>query len=250
MLAPTPADDVDPYRIYADAHRAPVGSRPWVVVNMIASADGATTDEGGRSGGLGGPADREVFMALRSLADVIVAGGNTVRAENYGPPRTPAALEDARRRRGQAARPRIAVVSASLRLDPSMRLFAEPNVSKPIVITIGEADRDARRKLETVADVVVAGDRQLDWTTAFEQLRAAAGAGVVVVEGGPIVNGQLWAEDLVDELCLTVAPVLAGGVAPRIANGPPLAALRRLTLAHVLEADGFLLLRYVVDRER
>lgn len=249
MLLPTPASIADPAALYAAVHRRPVGPRPWVVVNMIGTADGAATDAAGHSGGLGSAADRQVLAAVRAAADVVVAGAETVRIEDYGPARTPPDLEAARLARGQSPRPRIVVVSASLRLDPAMRLFREPADERPLIVTVTAADAEAHRRLERVADIVVAGEDRVDWPRALAELRRATGADVAVVEGGPVVNGQLLAEDLVDEMCLTLAPALAGGAAPRIAHGPRVHGPRRLRLEHVLEADGYLLLRYLVDRE-
>jgi riboflavin biosynthesis pyrimidine reductase len=95
MLWPTPRRggaersrnpaDVDPAVVYGADSRKPVGDRPWVLANMIASIDGAATDPTGRSAGLGGPADLRVFSAIRAVADVVLAGAGTVRTERYGP---------------------------------------------------------------------------------------------------------------------------------------------------------------------
>jgi riboflavin-specific deaminase-like protein len=248
MLLPTPADDIDSFAVYTDPHRAPVGDRPWVLVNMITTVDGATADAEGRSAGLGGPADREVFTALRGVADVIVAGAGTVRAEDYGPARISAERQRDRVKRGQAPRPRIAVVSGSLDLDPAARLFADPGGPRPIVITSAASDPAARRRLAGGADLIVTGDEALDWPAALRELRRTTGAGVALVEGGPTVNGHLLADDLVDEMCLTIAPGLAGGTSHRAVRGGAHHELRRATLAHALEDDGFLLLRYVTRR--
>ena len=247
---PTGAPDaVDPLAIYAaDPRPAPAG-RPWVVVNMIASADGSATGAEGVSGDLGGAGDKAVFAAIRSVADVIVAGAATVVAEDYGPSRPSPAVTRRRLARGQAARPRIAVVSASLRLDADRRLFTEsPPDARPIVLTTATSDPARRRALDAVADVHTAGDATVDWRRALDVLAAAAGARVVLCEGGPRVVAQLVALDLVDELCLTVAPVLVAGPGPRIAHGPETAPARRLTLDRVLTDDGYLFLRYVRPR--
>ena len=248
MLWPTPKADVDPAPLYAEADRGPIGERPWVLVNMISSVDGSAAGPDGRSGSLGGVADRQVFAAIRAVADVVLAGATTVRQEGYGPAQVSPELQAQRIARGQAPRPRIAVVSASLRLDPSLRLFHDEDALRPLVVTAASADPEARRRLEPVADIVLAGEQTLDWAMALAALRTVTGANVAVVEGGPMVNGQLFARDLVDELCLTVAPALAGGPAGRIAQATEPATLRPLTLAHVLTDEGHLLLRYVVRR--
>ncbi len=125
-LLPTYADAVDLHAAYAYPDR-----RPWVRANMVSSADGAVTLEG-RSGGLSGAADREIFALLRSLSDVILVGAGTVRAEHYGPAEPSSAhaepsSEHAEERAGRGAPPApvIAVVSQRLELDPAAPLFAK-----------------------------------------------------------------------------------------------------------------------------
>jgi riboflavin biosynthesis pyrimidine reductase len=239
-------DAVDPLASYAADPRPAPADRPWVMVNMVASADGSATGAAGVSGDLGSPGDKAVFAAVRSVADVIVAGAATVVAEDYGPSRPSPAVTRRRLARGQAARPRVAVVSASLRLDPDRRLFTEPSPdARPIVLTTANADPARRRALDAVADVHTAGDAAVDWRRALDVLAVAAGARVVLCEGGPRVVAQLVALDLVDELCLTVAPVLVAGPGPRIAHAPEPSPARRLTLDRVLTEDGYLFLRYV-----
>jgi riboflavin biosynthesis pyrimidine reductase len=212
---------------------------------MISSLDGAATLASGTSGGLGGPGDREVFGAIRAVADVILVGAGTVAAEDYGPARLSPALREARADRGQAAVPRIAVVSASLRIDPALRLFRDaPPEARPIVVTAARADAARRQRLAEVADVVDVGEDRVDWPRALAELASVAAARVVLCEGGPRTNAQLIAEDLLDEHCLTLAPILVDGVAPRIAQGPGASHLRRLALARALESDGYLFLRY------
>lgn len=234
--------------VAAETRPAPAG-RPWVVANMVASADGSATDGAGLSGGLGGAGDRQVFSALRAVADVIVAGAATVTAEGYGPARPSTAAREQRRARGQADRPRIAVATASLRLDPGQRLFAEsPADARPVILTVDEADPDRRRALEAVADVHSAGRASVDWSTALALLRREYGAAIALCEGGPHTIAQLVADDLLDELCLTVAPTLVAGDGPRIAVGASPGAARPLTLDRAVVADGDLLLRYLRAR--
>lgn len=251
-------EDVDPAEVYGADHRPPSPARPWVLLNMIASVDGAATDPSGRAGGLGGPADRRVFSAIRAVSDVVLAGASTVRTERYGPARTPARLQEARRARGQAARPRIAVVTRSLALDVQLPLFREAtDEDRPIVITTtagldrvrGTAGAAPARGLAAVAEIVVAGDESVDWATALAALRTTARAGVVLLEGGPNTNAQLVAADLVDELCLTVSPQLVGADGPRIIAGSESMTLRHLALDRVLVEDDHLFLRYLRVRD-
>ena len=247
-LLPDPAGPVDPADLDAayvtPSRPRPVG-RPWVLLDMIASVDGATKADG-VTASLGGPGDKAVFRALRACADVILVGAETVRAEGYGPPRTGDADRAARLARGQAEWPRIAVVSGRLDLDWSSAMFSA-SPSRPIVITGVGGDEDRRAAAAEVADVIVTdggGGGRADLGEALVAL-GHLGADVVVCEGGPVLNGVLADRDLVDEVCLTLSPTLLGGASHRIAAGHGGGALRPLRLAHVLEDDELVFLRYV-----
>ena len=109
---------------------------------MISTLDGAITLNG-RSGMLGGPADRRVFQALRSLADVILVGAGTARAEAYGPVVLAPEVRELRERRGQAPVPPIALVTRSGNLDWSSPLFTKAEV-RPIVFTTADGNPDER----------------------------------------------------------------------------------------------------------
>src|SRR5581483_1217313 len=144
QLFPDARDDVDPVGAYA--------SPPAVRLNMIASVDGASS-VGGVSGSLGGPADKVVFAAIRSHADAIVVGAGTMRTEGYGP---------------FAGGP-IAVVTRSCRLDWSSRFFTDAT-NRPIVVTVSSAAAGDRARAADVADVVLAGERDVDLADAIGQL--------------------------------------------------------------------------------
>ncbi len=226
-LLPTPATPVEAADAYRDPGRGPHGGRPWVLVNMVASLDGATA-VAGRSGRLGGPADRDVFRALRSLADVVLVGAATANAEGYHPPRPG---PDGRR-------PRLAVVSGRLSVDWSLPMFTDDPL--PYLVTVaGAAVPDA-----APVEVIRAGAASVDGSLALAAL-LDRGARIVLCEGGPTLNGQLAAAGLVDEWCITVAPLVAGGDARRIVHGSPIRPPAGLRLAQVLEGDGLLLLRYL-----
>ena len=218
--------------------------RPWVRANMIESADGAATVDG-LSGGLGGSADHEVFGLLRALADVILVGAGTARAERYHPARV--APRWAALRAGRPDTPPIAVLSARLDLDPESPLLAgAPAGARTIVITSESAPGDQRARIARHADVIIGGDHEV---TAAAAVSALAGRGYreILAEGGPHLLGQLTAAGLIDELCVTISPVLAGGPAGRIIQGPGSARASRLALAHVLADDGYLLCRYIAQ---
>jgi riboflavin biosynthesis pyrimidine reductase len=246
--APATIDIADAYlpAPFADAH-APVG-RPWVTTNMVASVDGAVTVEG-RSGGLAVPGDREIFRLLRSMADVVLVGAGTVRAERYGPVRIDEALLEARTMRGQRGLPRLAVVTASGDLDPGLPLF-DPALRGehplPIVVT-GERGRDRAVALGDNAEFIVTGAEAVDLGAVLARF-ADDGAAVVLCEGGPVLNAALLADDLIDELCLTVAPLAASGAAARIiGNAGVPERPTPMELAHLLEHEGSLFSRWRVS---
>ena len=221
--------------VLGERREAPEG-RPWVLLNMVTSVDGATAASG-RSGGLGSPADRQVFHALRATADVVVAGAGTVRAEHYGPPRVTPELQQWRRERGQAPHPRHAVGWGR---HPR---FPEAEV-RPLVVTVDGAAAERLAATREVAEVVLAGSAHVDLGSALEQLHAL-GARTVLVEGGPTLNGQLVAADLVDEVCLTLSPALVGGASHRFAVGVGEGGFTPLRLDRVLADGDHLFLRYV-----
>jgi riboflavin-specific deaminase-like protein len=225
-LLPQPVDTVDLRTAYA----APAGRH--VRVNFAASVDGAVTVDG-RSAGLSSPADKELFHLLRAMSDVVLVGAGTVRAENYGGARP-----------GDRSTPPVAVVTRSLDLDPAARLFTDTQV-RPILVTCAASPADRRASLEQIADVVVAGDEDVDFTVALDAL-ADRGLEQVTCEGGPHLFGWLLAAGLIDELCLTISPLLAGGTAGRIVAGLASQVTDPLSLQHVLEDDGHLFLRYAV----
>lgn len=237
-LHPDPVDPVDPLDVYGDP---PTGvGRPGLRLNMVASVDGAVAVEG-RSGGLSSPADQALFLDLRSVADVVLVGAGTVRAERYGPPRLTEDAVAARERRGQQPLPPLAVVTRSLDLDWSSSLFARPT-ARPIVITVEDAPADGLRRAREVADVLVAGEGTVDLAAAFAEL-GRRGARTALCEGGPSLNGLLAAAGLVDELCLTLTPLLTAGMAGRIVAGS-LPSPQGMSVASICEEDGFLFLRY------
>jgi riboflavin biosynthesis pyrimidine reductase len=238
-LFPNPADVVDPAEVYADMPAA-VG-RPSVRLNMIVSVDGGTSWNG-VSGALGGPADKELFSILRSLTDVVLVASGTMRAENYGPVNLPAHLQDARHARGQDSAPAIAVVSSSCRFDWTSTFFTAAT-RRPYIITVASADAASREQAEQVAEVIIAGADTVDLAVAVAEL-GARGATSILAEGGPTLNGELAEAHLLDELCVTLAPLLASGDAKRLISGSTLEELAHLRLRSICEEDDYLFLRY------
>ncbi len=246
-MSPTEPIEIERIRqaYLTDVRPVPEG-RPWVALDMITSIDGATTVEG-RSGGLGGEADHAAFFALRAAADVVLVGAGTVRAEGYGPPVLDEHLRAARIEAARSPLPRIAIVTASLNVDLGSRLFLD-SPTLPIVLTSETADLARRAAAEAVAEVAAFGSDEVVLERALRWLHDRAGARVVVCEGGPSLNAQLVEADLVDEICLTVAPALVGGTSARLARHAELHDIAPFHLARVLQVGDELLLRYVRER--
>jgi riboflavin biosynthesis pyrimidine reductase len=224
-----------------------VSGRPWVRANMVTSTDGAASVDG-LSGGLSGPADRMVFTVLRSLADVILVGAGTARVERYRPvAESPiwTAL-----RPGGSQLPRIAIVTGRVDRD-SLLLDGPPGSQPPIFITTPVGADDASGSgVAARAEVIATGQHCVEVGQAIATL-GGMGYKQILVEGGPSLLAQLTEVNLLDEFCLTISPVLAGGsagrvVAPRPAKpGSATGPAARLSLAHVLTDDGFLFCRYL-----
>lgn len=236
-LLPDPTDRVDTL----DAYALPDHGRAHLRVNMVSSLDGAAAVEG-RVGILSGKADGTLLHELRSLCDVLLVGAGTVRAEGYGPLEL---TDDQRRRRldaGQGAVPRLAVLTRSLELDLTGPVFTGAT-ARPLVVTTAQASAARRDEASAVADVVVAGEQDVNLGAALAEL-ARRGLPRILSEGGPHVLAAMYEADLVDELCLAVAPIVTAGSELRITAGPALEPPRPMQLAHVLERDEFLFLRY------
>jgi len=217
---------------------------PHLRMNFISSLDGAATHDG-LSGGLGDAADRLVFDTLRMFTDLILVGAGTVRAEGYGGIRLDADAVAWRIAHGLPEQPPVAIVSGRLDLDPAHPVFTRA-ATRPIVVTHGGSPTGKRTALAEVADVLVCGEASVDHALMLTAL-AERGYPQVLCEGGPSLFGSLLAADLVDELCLTLAPLLESGRAPRIA-GAAEASPRPMRLAHAIPAGSTLLLRYLRAR--
>lgn len=238
-----PLADADLERLYAYPPRP---RRPWVRANFVSSIDGSVTADG-VSAGLGTSADKTVFATLRALADAILVGAGTVRAENYGGVTFSDEMKDHRKSLGLAAVPPVVVVTASARLDPKSRIFTETEIA-PVVITTASSAQGAGRDLADAGAriITVAGDTVPTATilSTLDDLRLHR----VLCEGGPGLFGQLIADDAVDELCLTTSPVLVAGTAGRISHSTA-ASMQHMTRAHVVaDEDGTLLTRWIKHR--
>jgi len=223
-----PLDDADLLELCAPA--------PGVRAGFVLSTDGAVS-AGGSSRALQSPADLLSFSTLRAVSDAVLVGAGTARAEDYGPVRPRPAGRAWRAARGLPEVPPLVLVSRWLDLDPGARCFAGPTV----VVTCAAAPGRDR-----FPDVVVAGDEQVDLADAVRQL-AARGLERLLCEGGPQLLTGLLQAGLVDELCLTLSPLLVGR-APGLLT-VPLDAPAPLQLEYLVDAgEGVLLARYRVQR--
>ncbi len=220
----------------------PQADRPWVVAAMIGSADGRATVEGG-AGGLGSAADRDVLRELRAAADALLVGPGTLIAERYA---TLLDAEQQQRRidRGRPAEPLMATISRSL--DPRLAdvpLFCEQGTRIQVYT---EADGPAPG---AGADVAVErfAPGTLDAGACLSHLRRAHHASLVVSEGGPTLLRQLLAGGHVDDLVLTVAPLLVAGEGRAVLHGPVFDPPVRMRLRDVLRGEEHLFLRYTLD---
>jgi riboflavin biosynthesis pyrimidine reductase len=233
-LLPPPAGEIDPFDAYGDR------SGELVRIGMVMSADGSATDERRWTDGLGGAADLRVFRALRALADGILVGGNTVRTGLMGPHRLAAELRERRTAAGRPAPAPVVVVSRSLRLDWSHRLFTEADPASPTIVVTTE---EAASAVPTGVPVLAAGTGEVDLAVAVRRLRDEYGMAQLLCEGGPRLAAQLVDRRIADELCLTLAPSLVGGRH----HTPLLDHLDKradLALYALYEEDGVLFLRY------
>jgi riboflavin biosynthesis pyrimidine reductase len=228
---------VEPLRL-----REGAGSRPRIIADMIASVDGRAAVDG-KSVGLGHPADRALLRELRTAADAVLVGTGTLRAEGYANLLDP----DQRARRcarGLPPTPLVCTVSRNLEVPRGVPLFAEADARVAIYTEAAGSVRGAG------ADVHVHrfAPGQLGLSGVIDHLATEYGVRAVLCEGGPTLLRRLVADALLDDLFLTVSPMLVAGDAPAPLSGPVLHPVRRLSLRHVARADDHVLLHYAVAR--
>jgi riboflavin biosynthesis pyrimidine reductase len=236
------AEVPDPLAPYRAVDRSRIRHECWVTGHMVAGLDGTAAVDG-RVGSLSTAPDQALFRAMREIADVVLVGAETVRREGYGPARLSADAQAAREAVGKPATPPVAVVSRSLDFDWDARVFtAAPGHARSIVITCEAADVERRAAAEQVAHVIVAGQDRVHPAAA---LRALAGRGhrVVLCEGGPRWLGELVAADRLDELCLSISPLMGGDPLP-VSVTPPGAGMAGFDLMGMMAQDHTLFLRY------
>ncbi len=250
MLLPDPRGPLDDDDIDA-AYAWP--AQPWLRANMVATVDGAAHSAQGTSRGISSDSDRKLFAALRGLTDFILVGAQTVRAENYRAAKPKPEYAERRTTNGQSPAPTLAVVSRSLNLPLESPLFTDggDGIATPIVITTLDADPARRRALPDSVEVLSYGEGQVDLTGALGEL-SRRGLGRIHCEGGPHLLGELIGAGLLDELCLTISPQLVGATNGELIGRVAVPPARTypdvdLTVGHLLEDDGSLFARYLVN---
>lgn len=212
--------------------------RPYVIVNMVSTADGQ-----GRIGKdtaeLGGDGDADLFAALRERVDCVMAGVGTIGAERYN---APARGEDVQARReaaGLAPRPLVATITRSGELPTAAPIFSDAGIR----IAVGSEIELPAAEFAAQVDRVPTSDP----AGFLHALRHEYGVRSVLLEGGPHLNTAFFADELVDELFLTIAPVLTGNEDPFPIIAGAFAGRQRLHLMGALAGDEHLFLRYRVD---
>jgi riboflavin-specific deaminase-like protein len=213
-------------------------------MNFVATLDGRATIEG-RSGPIGDQVDREIFHGLRTQADAIMVGANTLMVERYAQLVKSRVLAGRREQEGLDRVPLAVVVSGALSVDPVESPLLQDAGARAVIITGAQTTADA---VPAQLDVITLGDVGGTLDGALRKLREEHGVRSVLCEGGPTLFHALLAEDLVDELFLSLSPKLVGGdPAFTIVAGAALAPAD-LSLITCHEAEDSLYLRYAMRR--
>jgi riboflavin biosynthesis pyrimidine reductase len=222
----------------SDAYGWP--SSRWVRACMVMGLDGSIAGPDGLSGSISSPTDRVVLASIRRFADAYLVGAGTVRAERYSAVRAQPEAIERREEAGQAAAPTLAVVSATCRFDWEDVSFTASD-NRPVILTVEGSDPADRAAAARWCDVVVVGEERVEPTAALEAL-AARGLTRVTCEGGDALLAGMVRAGALDEVDLTLAPVVAASARPA-RPGP--AVLTGMRLHQLAEEDGFLFARYL-----
>lgn len=235
-----PLDDEALERLYT----YPATSK-WLAINYVSSADGAV-EVGGTARGLSNPPDRKVLRLGSDLADVVLVGAQTAMVEGFHGVHPDAEAAARRRRHDLAAVPPTAVVTTGQTLPADAPVITE--ASTPTIVFTCAATPVATRHAwaDAGAEVIVVGEATVDLSATVRAL-TDQGLHRIDCEGGPTLTGALFTAGLIDELRLTVSPLVTSGMAGRITTGPPIEPID-MQLATALAQDDVLLLRYLTGR--
>jgi len=237
QLFPEPGEFADGAAVVEDLRFDTHPDRPYLVLNMVTTADGRVTI-GGRSGPIGNAADQDLFHALRTRVDAVMVGAGTLRAENYGRLVRKPERREARERAGLAPDPLAVVVSGRLDLPHDLPLLHDPE-QEVLVATFSEAELEGAARIEYLRSESGA----VDMPALLGALRER-GIRSVLCEGGPTLNAELLRAGGVDELFHCMAPKLAGEPdAPTMVTGV-LHETVEMELLWLLESESHLFARF------
>ena len=189
------------------------GDRPYVVTNFVLTLDGHATLHG-RSGPIGSDVDTAMLVGLRTRVDAVMIGAGTMRAERYGRIFTKPERREKREREGFAGDPLMVLVSGRLDLPWDAPLFTEG--AGKVLIATTSADQPPDTATEVV---VVRHEEEVDLPALLVHLRREHGIRALLSEGGPRLHADMIAAGVVDDLFITHAPKLGGGVGPGLVAG-------------------------------
>ncbi len=221
---------------------------------MVVTVDGRAQAGDGLTEGISSVEDKLVFGHLRADCDVVLVGAGTVRAEGYRALRPASAWRDSRVAAGRLPAPCLAIASISLDFDLDSDPFTAPmgdkDVARPIILTTQQAPADRRERLAEVADIVICGSSHIDTQVMLDSLEER-GLTRILCEGGPRLLTDLLTAAVIDELDLTISPLLLMRSTGGLLDGAASAGQRSghaLRLAHIIEAKSTLMLRYLIDK--
>lgn len=237
----------DPMLPYLAVDRTQPKHECWVTGHMVAGLDGTAAIEG-KVGAFSNEVDQRLFRRMRQIADVVLVGAETVRREGYGLARLSDQAKQQRQDQGKPPTPPVAVVSGSLDLNWKFKLFSKaPEHAKTIIITTESADPDRRAEAEQYTTVITAGEDRVEPEIALQEL-AKLGHRVVLCEGGPTLLGEFVAADRLDELCLSISPLIGGDNLPTAVT-PDGSGLSAFELKSIMAEGHTLFLRYESHRQ-
>jgi riboflavin-specific deaminase-like protein len=222
--------------------------RAWLRSNFVTSLDGAISGADGRAGSLNTESDHHVFALHRALADAVVVGAGTARQEGYRAVDLASWQRELRAQEGLAPFPTLVIISASAEIDPEVGSAADGDGGPVMIITTPGKPADQLQALRAAGVAVVVSETgALDLATVIDQL-AGAGLARVLCEGGPTLHGRLLAAGLVDEMSLTLAPVVVGGQSTRTTGGVAMGSANFALRFALIADDGTLFTSYRRER--
>ncbi len=195
-------------------------SRPFVYLNVALTADGKLAPANRVFVPFGSKRDQQLLLALRSQADAVMSGARTVDLSPVSLGPGPARFRRKRFQQGLAEYNLRIVVSGSGTLDPKAAIFSH-RFSPIIILTTERISKRRLKNLRAVADEVkICGRKDVDFATACRWLRRKWGVKRLLCEGGGELNEGLLRAGVVDEIYVTLCPIIfGGGHAPTLADG-------------------------------